>query len=284
MKRVFLTVLVILLGLLLIGCDSVTDEKESGYDSVGRLEDSLALITLRDLNPLSKIADKGDEYNYWDDGKSIDSWNGIGINETGRVDSLFLWYKEISTIPQDIERISFLRYLSIGGNQLDSIPSYIGNLSNLVSLEISHNPLGSIPEELSRLSNLEAFAARETQLTSFPLLIENITSLVYLNLSDNMITSIPSEIGNHRSLSHILLNNNQIDTLPVVIGDLSLIRLWLYSNQLTSIPDELKNLTDLTHFDCRGNYLPQATVDSLRDFPNYNINWRFSPQREVITD
>ena len=139
----------------------------------------------------------------------------------GRLESLKLWNKPLTTLPESI-----------------------GNLSSLVKLELWNNPLTSIPEGIGNLNSLETLDLAFNQLTSIPESIGNLSSLEYLNLSSNQFTTLPDSIGNLSSLEDLDLHNNQFTSIPEGIVNLSSLEtLDLSYNQLTTLPEGICVLT-----------------------------------------
>ena len=66
----------------------------------------------------------------------------------------------VGPIPDDIDRLSSLRYLYLQGNNfIGNIPPQIGNLTELRTLFLHQNQFnGTFPKEIGRLSNLEEMA------------------------------------------------------------------------------------------------------------------------------
>ena len=99
-----------------------------------------------------------------------------------------------SSTPSNIEFLSDLESLELGGNFIGSIPLWIGNLTNLKSLTINGTSItGAIPLELGNLSKLE-----------------------YLHLSDNPLSGeIPIELGNLTNLKSLFISGTNITgTIP----------------------------------------------------------------------
>ena len=189
---------------------------------------------------------------WWPEDEQPKDWEGVTI-ENGRVVELELEeFGLTGAVPAEIGRLSALRQLSLGVNQLTSVPAEIGQLTALERLILSRNQLTSLPAEIWQL-----------------------TSLVSLDLSDNQLTSLPAEIGQLASLKELWLCGNRFTTLPVEVGRLtSLQGLSLGGNQLTSLPAEIWQLTALTELNLNGNQLTSvsAEIGQLTALRELNLN------------
>jgi len=104
---------------------------------------------------------------------------------------LYLYDKQISKIPKEIDLLQNLQLLHLNRNQIKEIPKEIGQLQNLQALLLSNNQISEIPKEISQLQNLQ-----------------------YLYLFNNQISEIPKEIGQLQNLYRLELSNNQINEIP----------------------------------------------------------------------
>ena len=172
-----------------------------------------------------------------------EGWVGVTM-ENGRVVELKLeCFGLTGAVPAEIGRLSALRQLRLGGNQLTSLPAEIGQLTSLQSLFLGGNRLMSVPAEIGQLTSLRGLDIKGNQLTSLPAEIGQLTSLEQLDLHDNQLTSVPAEIWQLTSLEKLFLEGNQLTSLPAEIGQLTSLQvLSLYGNQLTSLPAEIGKL------------------------------------------
>ena len=126
---------------------------------------------------------------------SIGDWEGVSLDQEGRVVRLALGYDgELSQlsgeIPPELGNLTNLTFLGLGDNELTGeIPPELGNLTNLTFLDLVYNELtGEIPPELG-----------------------NLTNLTFLDLGDNELTGeIPPELGNLTQLERLRLPWNQL--------------------------------------------------------------------------
>ena len=103
------------------------------------------------------------------------------------LDNLFL---EDKTLP-DLGRISSLRTLSLGYNDLQQFPDWIRNLTKLTRLQVNNNYISKIPEWIG-----------------------NIKQLTHIDLSQNMLSteefSLPMSLTNLRNLTTLVIFGNPL--------------------------------------------------------------------------
>ena len=132
----------------------------------------------------------------WPEDEQPEDWEGVTM-ENGRVVQLELReFGLTGAVPAEIGRLSALRKLFLGGNQLTSLPAEIGQLTSLEELGLSGNRLTSLPAEIGQL-----------------------TSLTRLHLSGNQLTSVPAEVGQLISLRVLYLDRNQLTSMPAAIRE-----------------------------------------------------------------
>ena len=205
----------------------------------------------------------------WPEAARPEDWEGVEM-ENGRVVELVLGsgleeFGLTGAVPAEVGRLSALRVLLLGGNELTSVPAEIGLLASLQWLSLSENQLTSVPAEIGQLTLLEWLGLGDNQLTSVPAEIGQLTSLKYLNLKGNRLTSVPAEIGQLTSLMHLELDDNLLKSLPAEIWQLtSLEELYLGNNKLTIVPAEIGQLTALTGLNLGGNRLKSVPA-AVRD-------------------
>ena len=200
----------------------------------------------------------------WRTDRPLHIWDGVGVDDDGRVVRLDLPHNNLSGIlPPELGWLSNLRWLSLPGNQLtESIPPELGELLQLEYLALGLNKLtGPIPPALGQLSNLRSLslyshgpADPTNQLTGpIPSELGRLSQLESLNLKGNQLLTgpIPPELGQLSNLRSLGLGGNKLTgSIPPELGRLSnLRRLGLSYNQLTgSIPPELMQLQQLEQF------------------------------------
>jgi leucine-rich repeat protein SHOC2 len=177
----------------------------------------------------------------WPEAARPEHWYGVTM-ENGRVVELELdEFGLTGAVPANIGRLSALRVLDLGDNELTSVSAEICQLTSLRELHLGDNELTSLPAEIGLLASLTVLHLGDNELTSVPAEIGQLASLTVLDLSDNELTSVPAEIGRLTSLTELRLGGNKLTSVPPEIGQLtSLEGLWLVGNQLTSLPAAIR--------------------------------------------
>jgi len=162
----------------------------------------------------------------------------------------------LTSLPPETGRLSSLRGLDLGNNQLTSLPLEMGLLSSLRLLYLTHNQLTSIPPEMGHLTSLQKLHLSHNRLTSLPPEIGHLSSLRGLDLGNNQLTSLPPDVGLLSSLQWLYLKDNQLKSIPPEMGCLSSLQwLDLDDNQLTSLPLEMDRLSFLRRLHINNNRL-----------------------------
>ena len=230
-----------------------------------RASDSLALVALY------RSTDGPNWMHKWKLMQSMNTWDGVNINDEDRVDTLVLSFNELNGfIPRELGNLRKLDYLDLSSNDLNgSIPRELGQLSELTALFLNTNQLsGSIPIELGKLIQLTILTLSSNQLSGpIPSELGQLRQLTGLPLHINQLSgSIPRELGNLIQLRALNLHKNQLDgSIPSELGQLiQLTRLTLDSNQLSgSIPSELGMLIQLTFLTLNSNQLSGSIPSEL---------------------
>jgi len=171
-------------------------------------------------------------------------------------DTLDLSELNLKTLPPEVFKLTHLKELNIGLNQLESLPPEIGYLTQLESLNIEDNKIKTLPPEIGNLKGLEFLYLGGNQLEILPIEIGNLTDLRQLSLDNNQFKVFPSVITNLKKLEHLYIGYNEIQILPPEIWDLTQLRLLgLSNNQLQDLPSEIGNLRKLTHLYLDNNQL-----------------------------
>jgi len=188
---------------------------------------------------------KHDQYINYQKCYIISKWCiGRGIKYVFFQTKLYLFNKNLISIPPEIGALINLQKLNLSGNNLTSIPHEVGNLIYLKKLYLYNNKITNIPPELGNLSNLQILNIGNNNITSIPPELGNLSNLKELSLSVNNITSIPPELGNLTNLQRLYLGNNKITSIPPELGALTNLQ-ELYLNRIN--PLELRTLQCDTH-------------------------------------
>ena len=117
--------------------DDGTDRNDEGGDDVG------VLRIWRAMCP--ELQER------WPEAAQPEDWDGVTM-ENGRVVKLSLEaFGLTGAVPAEIGRLSALRQLNLGLNQLTSVPAEIGQLAALEQLYLSENQVTSLPAEMGQL-------------------------------------------------------------------------------------------------------------------------------------
>lgn len=187
---------------------------------------------------------------------------------------------------KSFEKLTSLRYLSLGDNSFDTskfpvellklnklqwvyltncslegiIPPEIGNLTELMNLELSYNSLtGPIPVEISKLQKLWQLELYFNDLNgTFPVGFGNLTSLQKFDASVNNLEGDLSELRYLTQLSSLQLFQNKFTgQIPEEFGDFEfLVNFSLYENMLTGpLPQKLGSWANFDFIDVSTNSL-----------------------------
>ncbi|ASL47126.1 Outer membrane protein YopM [Burkholderia sp. AD24] len=167
-----------------------------------------------------------------------------------------------------------LEVLDLSGNALSTLPDDLPRLSRLRILFASDNLFTELPPVLGQCEQLsmigfKANRIREVSGNALPPLLR------WLVLTDNRLDALPAEIGRCTHLQKLMLAGNQLRALPDTLAActrLELIR--LAANRLDQLPDWLTRLPRLAWLAYAGNPFDEALETSaLIDTPIAAIPW-----------
>ncbi|KAI9745331.1 MAG: cysteinyl-tRNA synthetase [Claussenomyces sp. TS43310] len=199
----------------------------------------------------------------------------------GLVD-LDMSFNSISTIPDDIGKLTSLERFVITNNRLSgSLPESFKSLSNLREVDIRYNALSSI-DVVASLPRVEQLSAdhnsvsvfegtfekiRVLRLNSNPVtkfeITNSVPTLTTLILSNAKLAHIP-DVAFERmpNLIKLVLDKNHFVSLPIHIGRLrNLEHFSIARNSLSSLPSEIGCLTELRVLDVRQNNLKKLPME-----------------------
>ena len=155
---------------------------------------------------------------------------------------LYIENDNITSIPDDIGALKYLKDLTITYCNIRTLPSSLGYL-NLTGLDLSHNKLIQLPDEICQLTNLIDLNLEGNALTTLPYCIDKMKRLTELSASSNKLTKLPINLFKLKRLKSLDLGYNEITNLPDNIGELQKLKyLRLGHNKLTSLPSSLSSL------------------------------------------
>ncbi|TXJ06848.1 MAG: leucine-rich repeat domain-containing protein [Aeromicrobium sp.] len=128
--------------------------KTSG--TVGVVDERQALIAIKNANPASDLGS-------WT-GTDYRSWERVSCTD-GRVTSLKLWSKGLTSLPPEIGNLTELEYLFLTNNELWDLPDEIGKILSLRALHMGRNKLMSVPASIGKLYNLTRLSLDRNKLS-----------------------------------------------------------------------------------------------------------------------
>lgn len=152
----------------------------------------------------------------------------------------------LSEFPAEIfELADTLEVLNLSGNSLTSLPDDLCRLTHLRVLFASDNPFTHLPESIGRCQQLRivGFKANRIEQVSAAALPPRLRWLI---LTDNRIEYLPDELGRRPDLQKLMLAGNRLRSLPSTLADchrLELLR--IAANRLTELPAWLLSLPAL---------------------------------------
>ncbi|VVO37942.1 leucine-rich repeat-containing protein kinase family protein [Pseudomonas fluorescens] len=155
----------------------------------------------------------------------------------------------LSTLPDDLHRLTQLRVLFCSDNQFTELPGCLGQCAQLSMVGFKAN----------RIEHVHASA--------LPPLLR------WLILTDNCIDELPAELGERVHLQKLMLAGNHLQQLPASLSQchqLELIR--IAANRLTELPQWLLSLPRLTWLAYAGNPMESA-IDLAALDATPNIPW-----------
>ena len=174
-----------------------------------------------------------------------------------------------------------LEILNLTGNALSSLPDDLHRLTHLRVLFCSDNAFTELPACLGQCANLSMIGFRANQISHVPAAALP-PQLRWLILTDNCISQLPSELGERPLLQKLMLAGNHLTDLPpslVNCKNLELLR--IASNRFTQLPPWLLTLPSLTWLAYAGNPVEMA-VEVASDDATPNIPWAELELGEVL--
>lgn len=230
--------------ILLIFCFSISGKAQTNPS------DSLALVALYN-------ATGGNNWtNTWNLNQPVNSWQGVVLNDDGRVSELNLSYNGLSgSMPPEIGSLVEITSMYLIGNNISGdFPSEMSNLTNLKYLNLNYNNIGSINASIGHLTNLEFLHLTHNNIGGIDSAVGNLTNLKHLYLNYNNIGGLPSEIGHLTNLERLYLSHNNIGGINDSIGNLANLEvLHLDHNDIGGINPTVGHLTNLKYLDLNNN-------------------------------
>ena len=179
---------------------------------------------------------------------------------------------DLQEFPREIFALAdTLEVLNLSGNALSTLPDDLSRLSKLRVLFCSDNRFTQLPEVLSTCPQLEmvgfkANSIREVGAASIS------AALRWLILTDNQVSALPDSIGNCARLQKLMLAGNQLENLPEAMGGcVGLELLRISANRFTALPEWLLQLPRLTWLAFGGN--PVSTAPRAPGPAGARLQW-----------
>jgi len=204
-------------------------------------------------------------------GLGCTSMDTVARSLEGRLAHLDLSGRNLTSLPEAIGSLRFLREIDLGRNHLADLPVSLSNLPRLSLLNLDHNPLVSVPSVLRRLDSLRILDLDSCGLAALPSWIGELGRLWYLGVGENALDSLPSSLSNLGRLSVLAIFQNRIAALPAGMHRLdSLKEIWAETNRLRALPDSFGRILSLRTLQLDNNPLDSLPSDlgsiaSLRD-------------------
>ena len=189
-------------------------------------------------------------------------------------------YPVMATLPENITRLTHLKWMNICCVGLESLPENMSALHRLERLLCTNNKLKTLPQSLFQLKNLSSLEAHYNQIETLPANfwtgmndtitynsirlshnrlqalpeIHTPTANIYdLDFSFNQLSTLFQNFKHLRGVQQLKLSNNQLQTLPESIGDAPFTHVFVSNNQLKTLPESLFKNPDLKLVDARKN-------------------------------
>lgn len=180
----------------------------------------------------------------------------------------------LTSFPEEIfDLADSLEILDLSNNLLTSLPEDINRLTHLKIAFFSNNRFTSIPS-FKGCEHLYMVGFKSNQIETFDeeILPETISWLI---LTDNRLKTLPRSIGNLRKLQKCALAGNRLESLPdemAMCQNLELLR--LSANNLREIPSWLWSLPKLSWLAFSGNPCSPKVKFELQEIPYESLEVR----------
>jgi hypothetical protein len=146
-----------------------------------------------------------------------------------------------------------LEILNLSGNALSSLPDDLWRLTRLRVIFCSENKFTVLPAVLGQCPQLTMIGFKSNQIRTVPAAALP-PKLRWLILTDNQISILPPQLGDCSELQKLMLAGNQLQQLPLEMAactQLELVR--ISANQFEQLPDWLLALPKLAWLAYGGN-------------------------------
>lgn len=101
--------------------------------------------------------------------KKVEIYKCAVAYEGKRVVALALEKLNLKEVPDEIEKLSDLRYLSLSNNEIENVPPWVGKLKKLKKLIFSGNKIKNLPSNLGKSKSLEVFHILKNPIDRLPI-------------------------------------------------------------------------------------------------------------------
>ena len=166
---------------------------------------------------------------------------------------------DLQEFPREIFALAdTLEVLNLSGNALSTLPDDLSRLSKLRVLFCSENRFTQLPEVLSTCPQLEMVGFKANRIREVGAAALS-PGLRWLILTDNQVSALPDSIGSCGQLQKLMLAGNQLEVLPEAMAScLGLELLRISANRFKALPEWLLQLPRLTWLAFGGNPVSPA--------------------------
>jgi len=206
--------------------------------------------------------------------KELKSGSLVGNTRVKIAEGLNTFPKALYTLADSLE------ILDLTDNNLSTLPDDLNKLHKLRILFVSNNQFKEVPPVLASCPNLTMIGLRNNQISTF---VEDAVPLNtrWLILTDNALEKLPDSMGDLALLQKCMLSGNYLTSLPKSMTqchNLELLRIAV--NKLTELPTWLTTLPKLTWLAYSGN--PFCDKHPNCDTPLQEVAWQSLEIKEVL--
>lgn len=175
----------------------------------------------------------------------------------------------LTEFPQEIfELADTLEILDLSGNALSTLPDDLPRLTRLRIIFCSDNQFTVLPAILGACEHLTMIGFKSNRISEVPAAALP-GALRWLILTDNRLAALPAAIGRCAQLQKLMLAGNQLSDLPKELAACTKLELLrIAANQLTTLPAWLLDMPRLTWLAYAGNAFSAA--DEMAETPGAN--------------
>jgi hypothetical protein len=180
----------------------------------------------------------------------------------------------LTEFPREIYALAdSLEILDLSGNALTSLPDDLHRLTRLRILFCSENQFTELPPVLGACAALSMVGFKANRIRHVPAAALP-AQLRWLVLTDNHLEELPDALGERPLLQKLMLAGNRLRALPSSMAQLHRLELLrIASNQLAELPDWLLALPRLRWLAYAGNPFCTVREDAMVHTPCAAIRW-----------